>query len=318
MRWVAARALRRRSSLAAAADDDAGQRGRRRASTVVRRLVAHRRAERLQPHFEGADVRLSFARLRRARRPDPPGREAGRLRRRPIRSLPEQLACRGPARHAGRVRRPTSSSIALPARRHAVEHVEDLAAARRRAARSSAETVPVGAVHARGVGQLPAGGRGAITSANVRSEEPDVQGRGRQAHARARPMPASSISPTSPGRTSPRVELPPDLQPTVAYGARRGRGAKQTRSCAAALPRRPQRRRVRRRAARRGIRPPPRGSRWPASRRWRSPSCSSRCRCWRSSLDSPPQRADRRARRARARSTRCRLSLADERRRRWR
>jgi molybdate transport system substrate-binding protein len=163
--------------------------------------------------FDGADVRLSFggsdelaAQIRQGVEPDVYAAANTRL--------PEELASEGlleaPVEFAT-----NELVIALPGDERRIERVDDLADPGVRLV-VGAETVPVGAYTREVLGRLPAGVRERIL-ANVRSEEPDVRGvvgKLTQGAADAGFVYLTDITDDLTG-----VELPPDLRPTVAYGA---------------------------------------------------------------------------------------------------
>jgi molybdate transport system substrate-binding protein len=163
--------------------------------------------------FEGADVRLSFggsdelaAQIRQGVVPDVYAAANTRL--------PEQLASEGlleaPVEFAT-----NELVMALPGDERAIQRVEDLAAPGVRLV-VGAETVPVGAYTREVLGHLPAGVREKVL-ANVRSEEPDVRGViGKLTQGAAD---AGFVYLTDITGDLTAVELPPDLRPTVAYGA---------------------------------------------------------------------------------------------------
>jgi molybdate transport system substrate-binding protein len=163
--------------------------------------------------FEGADVRLSFggsdelaAQIRQGVKPDVYAAANARL--------PEDLAAEGlletPVEFAT-----NELVMALPGGEREIERVEDLAEPGVRLV-IGAETVPVGAYTREVVGRLPAGVREKIF-ANVRSEEPDVRGVvGKLAQGAAD---AGFVYLTDITDDLTGVELPPNLRPTVAYGA---------------------------------------------------------------------------------------------------
>jgi molybdate transport system substrate-binding protein len=105
----------------------------------------------------------------------------------------------------------------------AVEKVEDLANPGIDIA-IGAEAVPVGAYTRQVLGRLPDGLEEKIL-ANVRSEEPDVKGVvGKLTQGAAD---AGFVYLTDVTERVTGVELPPELQPTVAYGAGLVEGSKQ-------------------------------------------------------------------------------------------
>jgi molybdate transport system substrate-binding protein len=171
--------------------------------------------------FEGADVRLSFggsdelaAQIRQGVRPDVFAAANTRL--------PEELASEDlletPVEFAT-----NELVMALPPDERAIERVEDLAAPGVRLV-IGAETVPVGSYTRDVLGHLPAGVREQIL-ANVRSEEPDVRGVvGKLTQGAAD---AGFVYLTDITGDLTAVELPPELQPTVAYGAGVVKGTEQ-------------------------------------------------------------------------------------------
>jgi molybdate transport system substrate-binding protein len=163
--------------------------------------------------FEGADVRLSFggsdelaAQIRQGVRPDVFAAANTRL--------PEELASEDlletPVEFAT-----NELVMALPPDEREIERVEDLAAPGVRLV-IGAETVPVGSYTRDVLGHLPARSRERIL-ANVRSEEPDVRGVvGKLTQGAAD---AGFVYLTDVTGDLTAVELPPELRPTVAYGA---------------------------------------------------------------------------------------------------
>jgi molybdate transport system substrate-binding protein len=163
--------------------------------------------------FEGADVRLSFggsdelaAQIRQGVRPDVFAAANTRL--------PEELASEDlletPVEFAT-----NELVMALPPDEREIERVEDLAAPGVRLV-IGAETVPVGSYTREVLGHVPAAVREQIL-ANVRSEEPDVRGVvGKLTQGAAD---AGFVYLTDITGDLTAVELPPELQPTVAYGA---------------------------------------------------------------------------------------------------
>ena len=163
--------------------------------------------------FEGADVRLSFggsdelaAQIRLGVTPD--AYAAANTR------LPEELASEGlleqPVEFAT-----NELVLALPGDEREIERVEDLAEPGLRLV-VGAETVPVGAYTREVLGNLPPAVEKKIL-ANIRSEEPDVRGVvGKLTQGAAD---AGFVYLTDITGDLTAVELPPDLQPTVAYGA---------------------------------------------------------------------------------------------------
>jgi molybdate transport system substrate-binding protein len=163
--------------------------------------------------FEGAEVRLSFggsdelaAQIRQGVTPDVyAAANTG---------LPEELASEGlletPVEFAT-----NELVMALPGDERAIERVEDLAEPGVRLV-VGAESVPVGAYTREVLGHLPPRTRARIL-ANVRSEEPDVRGVvGKLTQGAAD---AGFVYLTDVTGDLTAVELPPELQPTVAYGA---------------------------------------------------------------------------------------------------
>jgi molybdate transport system substrate-binding protein len=163
--------------------------------------------------FERADVRLSFggsdelaAQIRQGVAPDVYAAANTRL--------PEELASEGlleaPVEFAT-----NELVLALPGDERAIQRVQDLAEPGVRLV-VGAETVPVGAYTREVLSHLPAAVREKIL-ANVRSEEPDVRGVvGKLTQGAAD---AGFVYLTDITGDLTAVELPPDLQPTVAYGA---------------------------------------------------------------------------------------------------
>jgi molybdate transport system substrate-binding protein len=163
--------------------------------------------------FDDADVRLSFggsdelaAQIRQGVKPDVYAAASTKL--------PEELASEDlletPVQFAT-----NELVMALPGDEREIERVEDLATAGVRIV-VGAETVPVGSYTRQVLDRLPAATRDKIL-ANVRSEEPDVRGvvgKLTQGAADAGFVYLTDITGDLTG-----VELPPDLQPTVAYGA---------------------------------------------------------------------------------------------------
>jgi molybdate transport system substrate-binding protein len=171
--------------------------------------------------FEGADVRLSFggsdelaAQIRQGVTPDVYAAANTKL--------PEELASEDlletPVEFAT-----NELVMALPGDEREIEKVEDLAEPGVRIV-VGAESVPVGAYTRQVLDRLPAAARDAIL-ANVRSEEPDVRGvvgKLTQGAADAGFVYLTDITGDLTG-----VELPPDLEPTVAYGAGVVKGSEQ-------------------------------------------------------------------------------------------
>ena len=171
--------------------------------------------------FEGADVRLSFggsdelaAQIRQGVRPDVFAAANTRL--------PEELESEDlletPVEFAT-----NELVMALPADERDIERAEDLAAPGVRLV-IGAETVPVGSYTRDVLGRLPGRVRERIL-ANVRSEEPDVRGvLGKLTQGAAD---AGFVYLTDVTGDLTAVELPPELQPTVAYGAGVVKGTEQ-------------------------------------------------------------------------------------------
>ena len=163
--------------------------------------------------FEGADVRLSFggsdelaAQIRQGVTPDVYAAANTRL--------PEELASEDlletPVEFAT-----NELVMALPGDEREIQHVEDLAEPGLRLV-VGAETVPVGSYTREVLGNLPPAVESRIL-ANIRSEEPDVRGVvGKLTQGAAD---AGFVYLTDLTGDLTAVELPPDLQPTVAYGA---------------------------------------------------------------------------------------------------
>jgi molybdate transport system substrate-binding protein len=171
--------------------------------------------------FEGADVRLSFAgsdelaaQIRQGVKPDVYA--AADMR------LPEALADEGllgtPVEFAT-----NELVIAVGGDGTAVERVEDLAKPGIDLA-IGAESVPVGAYTREVLGRLPNGLEERIL-ANVRSEEPDVKGVVGKLTQGAADAGFVYLTDVTEGITG--VELPPELRPTVAYGAGVVEGSRQ-------------------------------------------------------------------------------------------
>jgi molybdate transport system substrate-binding protein len=171
--------------------------------------------------FEGAEVRLSFggsdelaAQIRQGVKPDVYAAANTRL--------PQELADEGllaePVEFAT-----NELVIAIPGDERTIEQVDDLAEPGVDVV-MGADTVPVGAYTLDVLGRLPAATREKIL-ANVRSKEPDVRGvvgKLTQGAADAGFVYVTDLTGDLTG-----IELPPDLQPTVAYGAGVVDGAKQ-------------------------------------------------------------------------------------------
>jgi molybdate transport system substrate-binding protein len=171
--------------------------------------------------FEGADVRLSFggsdelaAQIRQGVTPDVYAAANTKL--------PEELASEDLL--ASPVEFATNELVmALPGDEREIEKVEDLAEPGVRIV-VGAESAPVGAYTREVLDSLPADTREKIL-ANVRSEEPDVRGvvgKLTQGAADAGFVYVTDITGDLTG-----VELPPDLRPSVAYGAGVVRGTEQ-------------------------------------------------------------------------------------------
>jgi len=163
--------------------------------------------------FDGAEVRLSFggsdelaAQIRQGVKPDVYAAANTRL--------PQELADEGllgdPVEFAT-----NELVIAIPGDEREIERVQDLAEPGLNLV-MGADTVPVGAYTLDVLGRLPSGTREKIL-ANVRSKEPDVRGvvgKLTQGAADAGFVYVTDLTGDLTG-----IELPPDLQPTVAYGA---------------------------------------------------------------------------------------------------
>jgi molybdate transport system substrate-binding protein len=171
--------------------------------------------------FEGADVKLSFAgsdelaaQIRQGVKPDVYAAANTRL--------PDELAKEGllgePVEFAT-----NELVIAVGGDGTAVERVEDLAKPGIQLA-IGAESVPVGAYTRELLGRLPAGLEEKIL-ANVRSEEPDVNGVVGKLTQGAADAGFVYLTDVTEGITG--IELPPELRPTVAYGAGVVEGAGQ-------------------------------------------------------------------------------------------
>jgi molybdate transport system substrate-binding protein len=171
--------------------------------------------------FEGADVRLSFAgsdelaaQIRQGVEPDVYAAANTRL--------PEELNQEGllgtPVEFAT-----NELVIAVGGDGTAVEKVEDLAKPGIDLV-IGAESVPVGAYAREVLGRLPDRLEEAIL-ANVRSEEPDVKGVVGKLTQGAADAGFVYLTDVTEGITG--VELPPDLRPTVAYGAGVVEGSEQ-------------------------------------------------------------------------------------------
>ena len=171
--------------------------------------------------FEGADVRLSFAgsdelaaQIRQGVKPDVYAAANTRL--------PEELNGEGllgePVQFAT-----NELVIAVGGDGTAVERLEDMAKPGIDLV-IGAESVPVGAYTRQVLGRLPAGLEQRIL-ANVRSEEPDVKGVVGKLTQGAADAGFVYLTDVTEGITG--VELPPDLRPTVAYGAGVVEGSRQ-------------------------------------------------------------------------------------------
>jgi molybdate transport system substrate-binding protein len=171
--------------------------------------------------FEGADVRLSFAgsdelaaQIRQGVEPDVYAAANTRL--------PEELA------DEGLLREPVEFAtnqlvIAVGGDGTAVEKVEDMAKPGIDLV-IGAESVPVGAYTREVLSRLPDGLEERIL-ANVRSEEPDVKGVVGKLTQGAADAGFVYLTDVTEGVTG--VELPPELRPTVAYGAGVVEGSRQ-------------------------------------------------------------------------------------------
>jgi molybdate transport system substrate-binding protein len=171
--------------------------------------------------FDGADVKLSFAgsdelaaQIRQGVKPDVYAAANTQL--------PEELA------HEALLGTPVEFAtnelvIAVGGDGTAVEKVEDLAKSGIQIA-IGAESVPVGSYTREVLGRLPAGLEEKIM-ANVRSEEPDVKGVVGKLTQGAADAGFIYLTDVTEGITG--VELPPELRPTVAYGAGVVEGASQ-------------------------------------------------------------------------------------------
>jgi molybdate transport system substrate-binding protein len=171
--------------------------------------------------FEGAQVRLSFAgsdelaaQIRQGVKPDVYAAANT--------SLPEQLA------GEGLVERPVEFAtnelvLAVPGDDPKVTSIEDLARSGVQLV-IGAESVPVGAYARDVLLRLPPAQEEAIL-ANVRSEEPDVKGVVGKLTQGAADAGFVYLTDVTEGITG--VELPPELQPTVAYGAGVVEGSRQ-------------------------------------------------------------------------------------------
>jgi molybdate transport system substrate-binding protein len=171
--------------------------------------------------FEGADVKLSFAgsdelaaQIRQGVKPDVYAAANTRL--------PEELG------HEGLLGTPVEFAtnelvIAVGGDGTAVEKVEDLAKPGIDIA-IGAESVPVGSYTRQVLGHLPDALEERIL-ANVRSEEPDVKGVVGKLTQGAADAGFVYLTDVTEGITG--VELPPELRPTVAYGAGVVEGSRQ-------------------------------------------------------------------------------------------
>jgi molybdate transport system substrate-binding protein len=170
--------------------------------------------------FSGADVKLSFAgsdelaaQIRQGVKPDVYAAANT--------SLPEQLAEEGLL--AEPVEFATNELVlAVPAEDADVAAIEDLARPGTKLV-IGAESVPVGAYTREVLARLPADQEQAIL-ANVRSEEPDVKGVVGKIDQGA--ADAGFVYRTD-ATDLKAIELPQQLQPTVAYGAGVVEGAEQ-------------------------------------------------------------------------------------------
>ena len=171
--------------------------------------------------FEGADVKLSFAgsdelaaQIRQGVKPDVYAAANTRL--------PEELADEGllgtPVEFAT-----NELVIAVGGDGTAVEKVEDMAKPGIELV-IGAESVPVGAYTREVLGRLPDELEEAIL-ANVRSEEPDVNGVVGKLTQGAADAGFVYLTDVTEGVTG--VELPPELRPAVAYGAGVVEGSRQ-------------------------------------------------------------------------------------------
>jgi molybdate transport system substrate-binding protein len=171
--------------------------------------------------FEGADVKLSFAgsdelaaQIRQGVKPDVYAAANTRL--------PEELADEGllgtPVEFAT-----NELVIAVGGDGTAVEKVEDMAEPGIELV-IGAESVPVGAYTREVLGRLPDDLEKAIL-ANVRSEEPDVKGVVGKLTQGAADAGFVYLTDVTEGVTG--VELPPELRPTISYGAGVVEGSRQ-------------------------------------------------------------------------------------------
>jgi molybdate transport system substrate-binding protein len=163
--------------------------------------------------FQGAEVLLSFggsdelaAQIRQGVTPDVYAAANTRL--------PEELASEGlletPVQFAT-----NELVLALPGDEREIERVEDLAEPGVRLV-IGAESAPVGAYTRQVLEKLPPRLEAGIL-ANVRSEEPDVRGVVGKLTQGAADAGFVYLTDITEGLTG--VELPPELQPSVAYGA---------------------------------------------------------------------------------------------------
>jgi molybdate transport system substrate-binding protein len=171
--------------------------------------------------FEGADVRLSFAgsdelaaQIRQGVKPDVYAAANTRL----PQELADERLLGTPVEFAT-----NELVIAVGGDGTAVERVEDLAKPGIDLA-IGAESVPVGAYTREVLGRLPNGLEERIL-ANVRSEEPDVKGVVGKLTQGAADAGFVYLTDVTEGITG--VELPPELRPTVAYGAGVVEGSRQ-------------------------------------------------------------------------------------------
>ena len=255
----------------------------------------------LQPRLRGRRGAALLRRLRRARRADPPGREAGRLRRGQHQAAARSCTTRACSR--SRSSSPPTSSCSR-CRRDSDDRARSTTCARTGVKIAiGSESVPIGSYTREVLGRLPPGAGQAILG-NVRSNEPDVKGivgKLTQGAADAGFVYVTDVN--AAGERLRAIELPARARgprsptaPAVVEGAEqpRGRARVRRRRCTSG--------RVRRRAARRPGFGPRRVSAVPASlllaRAWPRRSPSSPCRWSRSSSRLEPGRADRQPRRA--------------------
>ena len=210
MRWLALIAL---ALIAGCGGDDAEPSAERPRLVVSAAASLTDALTACSKDFAAADVRLSFggsdelaAQIRQGVKPDVYAAANTRL--------PEELASEDllddPVEFAT-----NELVIAIPGDEREIEQIADLAEPGVQIV-MGAETVPVGAYAREVLDRLPAAERDAIL-ANVRSEEPDVRGvvgKLTQGAADAGFVYLTDITGDLTG-----IELPPDLQPTVAYGA---------------------------------------------------------------------------------------------------